>query len=557
MVGLVFVSHSRALAESLRELVVQVAAKDLPIAIAAGVGEGRSEFGTDAVEITEAILQVMSSDGVLILMDLGSAILSAQLAVDLLPPEISEKVHFCPAPFIEGAIAAAVQVGLGGDLDAVCAEANRALLPKQEQIWGDSPQESAPAAASATQGISVTTRLVNQHGLHARPAARFVQAAAVFESTILVENITKQKGPVAARSLNAVATLGAVGGHEVRLTANGPDAEAALQALKALIETGFGELETSPVSAPQPPAPMTTIQQEQNRAVPVSEGIALGPLYCYQPPRPTIPTEPTENAENDWQSLQKALRTTHDSIQARNLQMKRVLSADEAMIFEAHLLILQDPELIEAARRGIFEENMNASAAWSAAFTAAAESYRQLDDDYLRLRAADVEDVGTQVLFALAGKSTSEKIQLPEPVILFAQDLTPTETSQLDMDQVLGILTAAGGPTSHSAILARALGIPSLAGTGKIIDRRDAGKFVALNGFTGEIWIDPPDALRIDLKRQRDLWLDEREALLKRSLEMGATKDGQRIEVFANIGSLADAPGDHPRADKIIFPTCA
>ena len=136
MVGLVIVSHSRALAEALLGLLHQVASPTLAVALAAGIGEGRREFGTDAVEIMDAIQSVYSEDGVLVLMDLGSAVLSANMALDLLPPEMTAKICFCGAPLVEGAIAAAVQIGLTNDLDAICREANAALAAKREQLGG-------------------------------------------------------------------------------------------------------------------------------------------------------------------------------------------------------------------------------------------------------------------------------------------------------------------------------------------------------------------------------------------------------------------------------------
>ena len=132
-----------------------------------------------------------------------------------------------------------------------------------------------------------------------------------------------------------------------------------------------------------------------------------------------------------------------------------------------------------------------AAFAWNAAITAAAESYRALDDPYLQARAADVEDVGAQVLFTMMNKSAPTPTAFNEPVILYAADLTPTETSQLDMQMVLGIITAGGGPTSHSAILSRALGIPAIAGVGTLLDRQPSGALTGINGFTGEVWLEP------------------------------------------------------------------
>ncbi len=134
MVGIVLVSHSRQLAEGLLALLRQMSAPSVRIAIAAGSGDDRREIGTDAVEIMGAIQSVFGDDGVVVLMDLGSAILSAETAREMLPPEIADKLSFCAAPFVEGALAAAVQAGLGANLETVCEEARSALLPKQEHL---------------------------------------------------------------------------------------------------------------------------------------------------------------------------------------------------------------------------------------------------------------------------------------------------------------------------------------------------------------------------------------------------------------------------------------
>ena len=181
------------------------------------------------------------------------------------------------------------------------------------------------------------------------------------------------------------------------------------------------------------------------------------------------------------------MESTSGEITLLARRMKQSIGSSEGAIFDAHLLILQDPDLIKAARAGIDERHENAAFAWNAAINSAAESYRALDDSYLQARAADVEDVGTQVLFAMTDKSTQSALTFNGPVILYATDLTPTETSQLDMQMVLGIITAGGGPTSHSAILSRALGIPAVAGVGTLLERQPGGTLTGINGFTGEI----------------------------------------------------------------------
>jgi multiphosphoryl transfer protein len=544
MVGLVIVSHSRALADALVGLLRQVASADLLVAVAAGIGENRNEFGTDAVEIMEAIQSVYSEDGVLVLMDLGSAVLSAKTALDFLPPEMLEKIQFCGAPLVEGAVAAAVQVGLGADLDSICREANTALAPKREQLGQEESAPSVPLPVPDEAAESITLTLTNLHGLHARPAAKFVQTAGRFAANVTVTDLTNNKGPVSARSLNAIATLGAIENHLICISASGEEARLVLAALKALIEDNFGEAPATSI-AEQKPVEIHEVTTEGGalKAVPISEGYALAPLYKYQALRPPIPTYRAENPEAEWTRLQAALESTIREVNQLARRMKQSIGSNEGAIFDAHLLILQDPDLIQQARQGIDERHENAAFAWNAAITVAAESYRALDDPYLQQRAVDVEDVGAQVLFAMLNKKANGQIVLDQPVILYAADLTPTETSQLDMEKVLGIITGGGGPTSHSAILSRALGIPAVAGVGRTLDRQPNGALTALNGFSGEVWVDPSQEVQDEIQKRRAEWLAGREKLLETSRQLAMTRDGQRVEVFANIGSVNDARG--------------
>jgi len=542
MVGLVIVSHSRALAEGLAGLLRQVAAPNLSVAIAAGIGADRSEFGTDALEIMDAIQSVYAEDGVLVLMDLGSAVLSAKMALDLLPAEMADKIRFCGAPLVEGAVAAAVQIGLTNDLDAICREASAALAPKREQLGEEGDESSVPPPAPDEASESITLTLTNLHGLHARPAAKFVQTAARFMANVTVTDLSNGKGPVSARSLNAIATLGAIENHQIRISASGEEAKLVLSALKVLIEDNFGERPGESVAEEKPSTiGVTGAENGALHAVPISEGFALAPLYKYQASRPPIPTHPAENPEAEWTHLQAALETTSREITVLARCMKQSIGSSEGAIFDAHLLILQDPDLIKAARTGIDERRENAPFAWNEAITAAAASYRALDDPYLQARAADVEDVGAQVLFAMTDKSARASLTFGEPVILYAADLTPTETSQLDMQMVLGIITAGGGPTSHSSILARALGIPAVAGVGRMLERQSNGTLTGINGFTGEIWVEPTDDVQVRVRSSRADWLAAREKLLQTSQQLAVTQDGQRVEVFANIGGANDA----------------
>lgn len=542
MIGLVIVSHSRGLAQSLVELIRQVSTTELAIAFAAGAGEDHSEFGTDAIEITEAIQSVYSDDGVLVLMDLGSAILSAEMALELLPEEMKSKIMFCPAPLVEGAIAAAVQAGLGSDLKTAFQEAVQALYPKREQLGIEEAHLPAPLPESVSEPEhEVTLTLRNMHGLHARPAAKFVQTAARFDADIRVYNLNNDKGPVSARSLNAIATLGAVNNHQIRITASGEQSSEALQALSELVNGNFGESVTEEMPVIRQPAAPLVQEAGAIQAVPVSEGVALGPVFHFQLPPPAIPDEPAENPQQEWERLQIAIGMVRKEIKTRHREMSITVGEEQAAIFEAHLLILDDPDLLKNAKAGIFEQGQNAAAAWHVGINKIVEQYHSLPDQYLQQRALDVTDVGNQVLYSLTGEGSETVIKLDHPVILVAEELTPTQTAQLDLEKINGIITLVGGPTSHSAILARSLGIPAITAVPASIARLVEGTPVALDGFSGTLWIDPADKKQAELQTRRNDWLQQRQSLLKTSHEPAITLDSHRIEVVANAGNLQDA----------------
>ena len=550
MVGIVLVAHSRALAGALVALVRQVAPPEVPLAFAAGAGPDRSDFGTDASEIVAAIQSVYSPEGVVVLMDLGSALLSAEMALELLPQEMQARVILCPAPLVEGAIAAGVQAGLGSDLQVVCAEARQALLPKSEQL-GDrlegEPEEKrlAPGreAWQMPSAQSIEVSLTNLHGLHVRPAARFVQLAASFDAQVDVLNLTTGKGPAPALSLNALATLGAQRGHRIAIRAWGSQASLALDALGRLVESGFGEIDTGLQPVPEVEVlPAARFEAGRPlRGIPVSEGIACGPVYFYQPRLLPVSQTTAVDSAGERARLAGALETVRLAISARQERLRAQIGPDRASIFDAHRLILQDPDLLSKTVQRIEGEHLNAAAAWQASIAEVAEAYQELADPYLQARRADLLDVGNQVLRLLIGVESSMPIQLSAPSNIFADELSPGETASLQPELALGLVTASGGPTSHSAILARAMGLPALAG----VDLARLGvaerSFIALDGANGLLWIEPAEDVQRDLAGRRQAWLSCRQQLRESNRAPARTSDGREIEVAANVGSLATA----------------
>jgi phosphocarrier protein FPr len=250
MVNLILVSHSKKIADGVAEMVKQMTASEsVQILTAAGTGEDNQDLGTNALEIMEAVESIYTEDGLLILMDLGSAVLSTEMAMDMLSDEIKAKIKVCPAPFVEGAIAAAVQAGLGADLESVYAEAMQSLRLKTEQLSEmieSEPEEEAVqeiAVESDNNKREITLKIPNKQGLHARPAVVFVKTIGGFDAKVMVKNLTENKGPVEANSLISVMTLAARQGHQVHITAEGEEKDAVIEALKDLFARNLDDEE--------------------------------------------------------------------------------------------------------------------------------------------------------------------------------------------------------------------------------------------------------------------------------------------------------------------------
>ena len=246
MIGVVVVSHSSALAHAAVELALQMVQGERPaIAIAAGAGEGL--IGTDAMAVSAAIDEVASPDGVLVIMDLGSAVMSAEMALDFRSSDT--EVRLSSAPFVEGLLAAIVMAAGGASLDDVDREARAALAPKISML--DVPASvpaSAPAVAPVNApadvpaGVSADLTIINPDGLHARPAAAVVSSLAGFEAKVTVVNTRTASAPVSAHSLIGLLSLGAKVGDVLTVTASGAQAAEALAKVTGLATGGFGEL---------------------------------------------------------------------------------------------------------------------------------------------------------------------------------------------------------------------------------------------------------------------------------------------------------------------------
>ncbi|MDU9405272.1 phosphoenolpyruvate--protein phosphotransferase [Pseudomonas sp. zfem004] len=385
--------------------------------------------------------------------------------------------------------------------------------------------------------------LANPHGLHARPAKELAQLAKGFEGEIRVRVLDSAQPAVSVKSLSKLLSLGARRGQVLELIAEPGIANDALPVLLAAIEQGLGE-DVEPLPAVTQPAaeaaapvleaplPGTTIQ-----GVAAAPGIASGPAFVRVERDIDYPLR-GESPAQERLKLRSAVAAVHADLQAL------VQRSDKAIgeIFVTHQEMLSDPALMDEVELRL-AQGESAAAAWMAVIDAAARQQEALHDTLLAERAADLRDIGRRVLAQLCG--VQQAAEPAQPYVLVMAEVGPSDVARLDPARVAGIVTAQGGATAHSAIVARALGIPAVVGAGAAILLLDSGTPLLLDGQRGRVAIAPPaDELQRALAER-----DARERRLQIAWanrhEPAETRDGHRLEVCANIG-------DSSGIDKVV-----
>jgi multiphosphoryl transfer protein len=543
VVGIVVVSHSDALAQGVVALAREMGPHPLKLEAAGGTDEP-GVLGTDAARVMAAIEQAMSPDGVLVLMDLGSALMSTELAVDLLG-ESTGRVVLSEAPLVEGAVAAAAAASGGASLDEVAAEARGALAMKTSQLGGAAPVAEAADSDTSPADAQAVLEVRNAIGIHARPAARFVETVRRFDADVRVAKAPDGQ-PVKATSLTNVVALGARFGDRLLVTAAGPQADDVLLALAQLADEGFGDgiaasaplARTASTSTAHPTADITPAQAgDLLHGVPASAGLAVGPVHHLHGPAGPPPDREAEAPDRERERLGHGIASARKAIESDRDTVAARAGKTEAAIFDAHLVLLDDEALLEPAYEAI-DAGATAEGAWHDAAAIVAERYRRLDEPLLQERAADVLDVGRRVVSALTGAGGSAG---GTTGIVVAGELTPGDAATLDPALVIGIATAHGTATAHAAILARALGLPAVVGLSDAVLQIPDGTTVLIDGGAGTVLVDPPEELQRDAAQRRERADQRRASARERAHEPGATRDGTRIEVFANLGAAAEA----------------
>jgi multiphosphoryl transfer protein len=391
----------------------------------------------------------------------------------------------------------------------------------------------------------------NPTGLHARPAKEFVNIAKKFQSKISVFHGEKKAN---AKSLISMLTLGVESGSEICVEVSGDDEETAIIALEHAILDGLGEGElTKKVSREakaareeennkkeiKPKPQEVKLDDNLIQGIPGAPGIAIGPIYRFQ--RTEIVVDETfSNASQEKEQLKIAIEASKQQLKNLYAQMLERDAEKEAAIFEVHLELIEDDELLKSVMERI-NQGKSAGAAWKTSIDDQASTVACLDDPLLAARAGDLQDVGYRVLCNLIGVEDNSAKMINEPMIVIAEDLSPSDTASFDQEKVLGFCTAKGGPTSHTAIIARALNLPAIVGVGDAVLTIPAKSNVILNGQTGVLTTNPNEADILNAQKEQQEWIDLRIQAQKAAGDPAITTDGHSIEIAANIGGVEDA----------------
>lgn len=268
-------------------------------------------------------------------------------------------------------------------------------------------------------------------------------------------------------------------------------------------------------------------------------GVAIGKIQFYKRNEITIKRTRVEDVEAEVERFQNAKAKTLELLKGLYEKALEDVGEANAMIFEAHQLMLEDPDYVESIENIIRTQDVNAEYAIGATADNFAAIFEAMDDAYMQGRAADVRDVSERLLQALSSQNETVMV-MDEPVIIAADDLMPSETVQLDKEKVLSFVTMYGSANSHTAILARTMNIPAVIGLGEALKEEYDGKVAIVDGVDGKVYIDPDEETMASMQKKQKKDQEQKELLNQLKGKENVTKSGQKVNVYANIGNLAD-----------------
>ena len=273
-----------------------------------------------------------------------------------------------------------------------------------------------------------------------------------------------------------------------------------------------------------------------------SEGVSIGKVLLFVEGNIVIPQEIDANStiEGELAKLENGLKKSKTQLIAIREKVKEKMGEDKAAIFDGHIMLLEDEDLIEEVEAKITGDKLPAARALREGIDEYCEMISQLDDPYLRERAADLQDIGKRWLKNLLEIKINDFSNLEPNTIVVTKDLTPSDTAQLDLENCVGFITEIGGKTAHSAIMARSLELPAVVGVKGVLGEVKDGELVIMDGETGEIFLEPTEKLVEEYKIKQEKIRVEKEELKKLIHEEAVTLDGRKVDIWGNIGSPND-----------------
>lgn len=289
------------------------------------------------------------------------------------------------------------------------------------------------------------------------------------------------------------------------------------------------------------------------KGIAASDGVAIAKAYLLVQPDLSFDKKNVEDTAAEESRLDGALAKSTTELQAIREKAAQSLGEEEAQVFDAHLMVLSDPEMIGQIKQNIQDNKVNAEAALKEVTDMYIGMFEAMDDNaYMQERAADIRDVAKRILAHLLGVTLPNPSMINEEVVVVAHDLTPSDTAQLDRTYVKAFVTDIGGRTSHSAIMARSLEIPAIVGTKEITSKVKEGDILAVNGIDGDVIVHPTDAEKADFEAKGKAYADLKAEWDKLKHAETVTADGKHIELAANIGTPKDLEGVHNNGGEAV-----
>ncbi len=372
--------------------------------------------------------------------------------------------------------------------------------------------------ATNSQLLERKLKISNSNGMHARPATKFAEIANKYTSEIRIKTKNKE---VDGKSIIELLTLGAENGTEIVICAKGTDAAEALDALEGLVKSKFEEE-----------------FMEIRKGIAVSPGVVICGAFMFESEGYRIPRHiiRKDEVEAEIHRLEKAIEDSKKEIHDLEQKVSENMSSEIGSIFGTHRMVLQDVRLKNEIVDKIKKANFTPEFAVSLALRVYIRKFQDIRDTYLAERVSDIFDIERRLLKNLLGEKREELKNLAEEVILVAHDLTPSQTASLDTEKVKGFATDVGGRTSHTAIVARALGIPAVVGLGTITADVFGGDMIIVDGNNGVVIVRPDnETLAAYQTRVKSIHVFEEKLATELKDQPSTTGDGKHISIFGNI----------------------